>query len=37
MSDPRPQPFSVRPQDLPTKAELPRLRVAYVKDLLRVL
>ena len=32
MSDPRPQPFSVRPQDLPTKAELPRLRVAYVKD-----
>lgn len=26
------QPFSVRPQDLPTKAELARLRVEYVKD-----
>lgn len=28
----QPQPISERPQDLPTKAELPRLRVAYVKD-----
>lgn len=26
------QPFSARPQDLPTKAELARLRVEYVKD-----
>lgn len=28
----RPQPIDVRPQDLPTKASLPRLRVEYGKD-----
>lgn len=32
MTRPKPQPVSERPQDLPTKAELARLRVAYVKD-----
>ena len=32
MSRPQRQPVSERPQDLPTKAELARLRVAYVKD-----
>lgn len=32
MSLPGNQPTSARPQDLPTKAELARLRVAYVKD-----
>ena len=31
MSAARPQPTSVRPQDLPVKAGLPRLRVAYKK------
>ena len=29
---PRPQPAAPRPQDLPTKAELARLRVEYAKD-----
>lgn len=32
MTRPKPQSMSERPQDLPTKAELARLRVAYVKD-----
>ena len=32
MSRSRPQPTDARPQDLPVKAELPRLRVEYVKD-----
>lgn len=32
MSGSRPQPTDARPQDLPVKAELPRLRVEYVKD-----
>lgn len=32
MSDGRLQGAALRPQDLPTKAELPRLRVQYVKD-----
>ena len=32
MSGSRPQPVDARPQDLPVKAELPRLRVEYVKD-----
>lgn len=31
MSSSRPQPYSARPQDLPVKAGLPRLRVAYRK------
>lgn len=32
MTQSRPQPFSARPQDLPAKADLPRLRVEYAKD-----
>lgn len=32
MTQSRPQPFDGRPQDLPVKAELPRLRVEYAKD-----
>ncbi|MBM6675177.1 DUF2344 domain-containing protein [Olsenella uli] len=32
MSRPQPQPCGARPQDLPVKADLARLRVEYVKD-----